>query len=326
MRALASAKINLHLRVGRRREDGFHPLLSWMTTIGLFDTLHLQRARGSGIRLVCQPPGLTNDPTQNLVFRAAGLLIERYTRRTERTVGGAKAKSEALRGVSIRLQKRIPVGAGLGGGSSDAARTLLAVNRLLKLNVGEPELAALASELGSDVSFFLHGPSAICEGRGEIVRPVAVARPGAVLLICPPFGCSTPAVYRAFDEMGLGDDTALQNPPNWRKWIKLESEKLLPLLVNDLEPAAFAVRPELGEIRQRLEQQLGRIVRMSGSGSSLFTLYDDLAAADEARSILAAEFDELNIRAVALCPQHSVSRNHRATAGSKFESEVNEEE
>src|SRR5690606_28708871 len=145
--------------------------------------------------------------------------------------------------------KRIPVGAGLGGGSSDAARTLVALNRLWDLELSLDQLQTLAANLGSDVGFFLYQPSAECIGRGEQVQPIAPPAPAAALLICPPYGLSTPEVYRAFDRMGLGDSGAVQTAPPWQQWAQLQAEHLLPLLVNDLEPAAFAVKPDLGKLR-----------------------------------------------------------------------------
>ncbi len=304
MRIAAAAKVNLHLRVGLARDDGFHPLLTWMATIGLFDTLDLQRSRGQGIQLVCDGIDSPADPS-NLVCRAGEALIERMARPREGSaVAGTRSGSDSSAGGAlIKLTKRIPVGAGLGGGSADAARTLAGLNDFWRLNLPVDELSAIAATLGSDVPFFLQGPSAVCCGRGEIIRPIDSPKPGWLLLICPPFGCSTPAVYRAFDQLGLGEADAIENEPDWSAWTRLESERLLPLLVNDLEPAAFVVQGDLGKLRERLERRLARIVRMSGSGSSLFTLYDDQAQADEAAGMIVKDFPDLRVEPVRLCPQ-----------------------
>ncbi len=294
MRVLCPAKINLHLRVGPRRADGFHPLLSWMVTAGLFDTLIFERTRGEGIALSCDREWVPVDQG-NLVLRAARLLLAQQFGRLEGIARGAS-------GLSIRLLKRIPVGAGLGGGSSDAASTLVALNQLWHLELPIGQLERLAAELGSDVGFFLHAPSAECRGRGEQVQPIPPPAPRAAVLFFPPWGLSTPAVYRAFDELNLGDQAVVDEAPPWLQWSKCTSEHLLPLLVNDLEPAAFAVQPDLGKLRAQLEAAMGRIVRMSGSGSSLFTLYDSPEEAKSSAERVGAQFDGVAVEPVELCP------------------------
>jgi 4-diphosphocytidyl-2-C-methyl-D-erythritol kinase len=171
----------------------------------------------------------------------------------------------------------------LGGGSSDAACTLLGLNRLWELHWPIDQLARVAANLGSDVPFFLHGSSSICTGRGQIVRPVQPPQPRWIVLILPAnLALPTPAVYRKFDELGLGGHSSVANQPPWEQWAELSAGPLLGRLVNDLEPAAFALCPELGRLRDQLEQQFSRIIRMSGSGSCLFTLFDDQAEAHEA--------------------------------------------
>lgn len=295
MRVLAPAKINLYLRVGPRRDDGFHPLMSWMVTVGLFDSLIFERTRGEGIALSCDRASIPVDES-NLISRAARLLAAQLARRKEGSVLG-------VGGAAIKLLKRIPVGAGLGGGSSDAARTLVALNHLWQLGLDVLALEPVAAELGSDVVFFLHQPSADCRGRGERVTPIAPPGPKAAVLICPPYGLSTPQVYRAFDDLGLGDGSVVVTVPDWSQWSQLSAGHLLPLLVNDLEPAAFAVQPDLGKLRAQLESAMGQIVRMSGSGSSLFTLYDTMAEAESAVDQVQRAFADLSVMAVQLCPR-----------------------
>lgn len=283
-RLLAPAKINLHLRIGPRREDGFHPLLSWMATIGLFDTLTLTALAGSsrneqGIAMTCDDPALPCDE-RNLVYRAVQLFRQRLAM-------DAEAKADI--GVCIHLQKRIPAGGGLGGGSSDAAFTLLGLNRLWDARRDIGWLSELAAKLGSDVPFFLFGPSSICKGRGEAVRPIGVPTGEQwVTLVLPPMGMPTADVYRRFDEMGLGREQDVVQEPPWHQWVSLDARSLLPRLINDLEAPAFSLRPDLGELRVAIEKTLGRPVRMSGSGSSLFTLFDEeTEAAAAARQITA---------------------------------------
>ena len=280
MQVLCPAKINLHLRVGPCRADGFHPLLTWMCTVGLFDTLSLRLSdapapavptgtaasgdtRTGGLRIVleCEPAGLPCDE-RNLVVR----------------VGNAWQTGAPPAAIVARLTKRTPVGAGLGGGSSNAARMVLALDRLFPGSGGGRsvgDLSAFAARFGSDVPFFLAGPSSVCAGRGEIVRPIDKPRPRWAVLVLPNVMMPTPDVYRRFDALGLGSIEDIENEPDWSHWTTLDALSLLPRLVNDLELPAFAIRPELGEMRTGIERALGRPVRMSGSGSSLFTLFDE---------------------------------------------------
>jgi len=309
MRLLAPAKINLHLRVGPRRSDGFHPLLTWMATIGLFDTLTLEflRNRSGVVVMTCDDSSLPSDDS-NLVVKAAKQF---------------KEHRPSMPPVSIHLEKRVPAGGGLGGGSSDAASMLLGLNRLWVTevkNVGEAEnsssdaqrsadwkedlrgLCEVASRLGSDVPFFLYGPSSICKGRGEEVRPIgAPERTKWVTLVLPPIGMPTADVYRRFDAMNLGREQDIEREPSWNQWVNLGSRSLLAELVNDLEPPAFALRPDLGELRAAIERSLARPVRMSGSGSSLFTLYDDREEA-HAGAALVTKTHGVRAVAVELCP------------------------
>lgn len=374
---LCPAKINLHLCVGPRRADGFHPLLSWMCTVGLFDTLELETAAdvwsgpgggresapgrgrasiGVSAEEEAPPPppppspvlpqqragapamsGATGGPDvlvlesdlpglpcdrRNLVVRVAaewaealGHGVGRYDAREpggeqgsggvgrgpagQGTVGaGGGRESARVIGARARLHKRIPVGGGLGGGSSDAARTLLGLNRLWHAGAAAEDLSAFAARFGSDLPFFFHGPSAVCTGRGEVVRPVPRPAPRWAVLVLPGVEMPTAAVYRRFDELGLGGSDfaglgaageVAPQQPDWREWAALGAVPLLRRLVNDLEPAAFSLDPRLGELRLAAESQLGRPVRMSGSGSSLFTLYDARdEASDAAESVEAA--------------------------------------
>jgi 4-diphosphocytidyl-2-C-methyl-D-erythritol kinase len=330
MRVLAPAKINLHLRVGPPRDrggGGFHPLLSWMTTAGLFDTLTFVR-QGHGLpaedharltspeeadapnppairpifALSCSDPTLPVTPEGNLVTRVAMALADTRGPSLGSRVGeGSTARAtHAVREpeqVSAFLNKRIPQGAGLAGGSSDAVATLKALNRLWKLDWSNDELARFGERFGSDLSFFFaETGSAICTGRGEIVRPMA---PPAIcrwaVLVLPKFGSSTPAVYRRFDEMNLGDERHLVDEPDFGAWSKLPAAELMPQLANDLEAPAFALTPALGAVWATVGRHLARPFRMSGSGSSLFSLCD---SAEEAESLAGRVKEELKVDAL----------------------------
>jgi 4-diphosphocytidyl-2-C-methyl-D-erythritol kinase len=169
-------------------------------------------------------------------------------------------------------------------------------------------LSRIAASLGSDVPFFLHGASSICRGRGEIVRPISRPKPRWVVLILPGFSVSTPAAYRKFDEMWASAAdcavaaSAIATEPDWQAWAELSAGPLLARFINDLEAPSFALCPQLAQLRAVVEQTLGRPVMMSGSGSSLFTLFDQ-----EPEALLAAErINECHrVRAIAteLAPQ-----------------------
>jgi len=331
MRVPAPAKINLHLRVGPIGRDGFHPLLTWMVTAGLFDTLTFVRhAPQAGDResdtgdasggisttttsssssssttifaLSCSDPALPTDSAGNLVSRVAMALADTLSRVGEgSTARGAMSARETGR-VSAFLNKRIPPGAGLAGGSSDAVATLFALNRIWQVGWSREKLRDFAVQFGSDLSFFVMAAaddgSAICTGRGEIVRPIAPPDTcGWAVLALPKFPMSTPAVYRRFDEMNLGDERSITDEPDFAAWTKLPAAELMPRLINDLEPPAFSLRPELGELRTALDEKLNRVFRMSGSGSSLFSLCDRF---DEAESLAARARNEMTVDAIAV--------------------------
>ncbi|HEX4796811.1 MAG TPA: 4-(cytidine 5'-diphospho)-2-C-methyl-D-erythritol kinase [Humisphaera sp.] len=295
MRLLAPAKINLHLRVGPPRSDGFHPLLSWFCTIGLFDILTFETqsnlqsehvSERSPIELTCDRPDLPCDQ-RNLVVRVTEAWATECATDTGARIDPLKAS----------LQKRIPAGAGLGGGSSDGATALLAVNHLWNTGAARPALASFAARFGSDLSFFFFGSSSVCKGRGEIVTPIARPTPRWAMLILPAIEMPTPRVYKQFDAMNLGRIEEIDNQPDWNAWTRLGAARLMPLLVNDLEPPAFAIEPALGALRRDIEQSIGQPVRMSGSGSSLFSLFDSEAPAEKA----ARDISEAHrVRAIAI--------------------------
>jgi 4-diphosphocytidyl-2-C-methyl-D-erythritol kinase len=300
MRISAPAKINLHLRVGKRRDDGFHPLLTWMCTIGLFDNLTFvrrqirqdeaanEKALGAfDFSLQCDRPDLPVDG-RNLVVRVAAALADTLSRVGKDPAGPRER-------VSAFLNKRIPVGAGLAGGSSDAAATLKALAAMWKLDWDAGRMADFAAQFGSDVPFFFHGPSSVCSGRGEIVQPIAPPAVKYAVLVMPAKEISTAEAYRRFDEMGLGHDDAIAQEPPWHEWTKLPADELMPRLENDLERPAFAMKPELDELRKSLGSRWNKIVRMSGSGSSLFTLCDD---EENANALATAAQQELRVPAM----------------------------
>lgn len=177
----APAKVNLGLRVFGRRRDGYHQVRTLLAAVDWSDTLCFEPG-GHGVRLECSDPEIPTDG-RNLVLKAVSRLEEHLGRR--------------LPGVRIRLEKRIPVGRGLGGGSSDAAAALTALNRLFDLGLRRPTLVRLAARIGMDVPFFLYGGLAVATGRGEQVFPLAAAPELWLVLLLPDFGVATEAAYRS---------------------------------------------------------------------------------------------------------------------------------
>lgn len=278
----APAKINLGLEVLRRRADGFHELNTLFATVNVADTLLLLPNREGEI--ACRVEGnraLAAEP-DNLVLRAARLLRERHG-------------SPDL-GARIDLYKEIPAGAGLGGGSSDAAATLLGLRTLWNLSATNGDLLDLAATLGSDVPFFIGGGLALGSGRGEILQPIPVDLPGWwVVLVNPGVHVPTPWAFRALDRQG-------ERAPSDLRAALLAGvaapESLRARLVNDFEQPVFAAHPQLAEIRNELYQQGAQLALMSGSGSTLFGLFTNRTKAERA----AAQFGSFWCRAAEMLP------------------------
>ncbi|MFZ2349583.1 MAG: 4-(cytidine 5'-diphospho)-2-C-methyl-D-erythritol kinase [Candidatus Bipolaricaulis anaerobius] len=250
MEVLAYAKLNLTLRVVGRRADGYHELQSLVTAVDLADRITLTRA-AEGV-ILRAPPEL-GPPERNLALRAAHALLP-----------------AGEPGVRIELEKGIPAGAGLGGGSADAAAVLAGVNELLSLGRTWEELAAIGITLGADVPFFLGPGPAWLEGIGERVKPVAIQIPAAFLILVPPFRSPTPDVYRAFDELDLPLSPRTEPVPG-------------PGFPNDLWPAAVHLFPELRRWRDLLARVAPGGVGMTGSGSALFAPFPSRSAAAAGR-------------------------------------------
>ena len=255
-RVFAPAKINLNLLVGRRRQDGYHSLDSIVAKVSLYDEIEF-RPRDDG-ELLFAAEGMASEPDEgNLAYRAAMLL----------------SPEAGIRGAEIRLTKAIPIGRGLGGGSADAAAALAGLNELWRLKLPADRLAKIGASLGSDVPLFFGPAASRMTGRGDNVEPIRV-HPFFAILLLPPFGCSTAAVYRAFDDAPREpgeqlDVAALTGPPSrWRGG-----------LVNQLARAAGRVQPRVAEILSELGRALRVPVQLTGSGSAMFLLCDDLAEA-----------------------------------------------
>lgn len=264
----APAKINLSLKILHRRPDGYHEIETLMTPISLSDRLAFQTADMSrGIQFRCDDPSLPAGE-DNLVVRAARAFLL-----------AAKKSS----GVTIVLEKTIPHGAGLGGGSSDAAATLLGLNKLFDAKLGPDALRAIAARLGSDIPFFIFESPAICRGRGETVTPAVLPRKFPLLLLKPNFGVPTPWAYA-----------------HWSAARELPGISYAPqefagtVFVNDLERPVFEKYLFLARLKMwLLEQAEVAVALLSGSGSTVFALLRDPVEADalakRARAVLDPE-------------------------------------
>jgi 4-diphosphocytidyl-2-C-methyl-D-erythritol kinase len=249
------AKVNLTLDVGGRRPDGYHDLKSVMQTISLHDLITIKPADEPGIRVSCNMPGIPLD-ARNLAFKAASAWMERL---------GVES------GLDIHIEKRIPMEAGLGGGSSNAAAVLTALNEHTGLWVDLESLSDMAMRIGSDVPYFLVGGTAFVRGRGEEVQPLSDLPTRHMLIVKPPFGMSTALAYQRFDEE--------QSEP------RAYSARILECmdgtiydpgmcLGNDLETPVFKLLPQLAKIKQALLASGAVSALMCGSGSAVFGLFD----------------------------------------------------
>ncbi len=258
----AYAKINLTLDVTGRRADGYHELVTVMQTVDLCDTLYLTRTGDDRVEIICTRAELSNE--ENLAVRAARLLRERCA---------------ISRGVLIELHKHIPVAAGLGGGSSDAAAVLLALQRWWHLPLSLPDLEAIAATLGSDVPFFLTGGLALCEGRGERVTPLVAPWPLSMrwlLLLKPAIGIATARVFQALPPGDYSDGGAS------RRLIEALQAGRLPRpedLHNSLERGVLERYPEVARAKADLLQAGASLARLSGSGPTLYAPFSSLSSA-----------------------------------------------
>ncbi len=258
----ANCKINLGLDILRRRDDGYHDLETVMFPVqGLYDTVEVVRRRESGVGFRVEGLAVDCPPEQNLCVGAFRLMRERF----------------GIDGVDIRLNKRVPFGAGLGGGSSDATAVLLGIDREFGLGLSEPELIGCAAALGSDTAFFVRNTPQLCTGRGEIMTPFPLDLGGWWLVIVKPAeGVSTREAYAGVvprvPDVPLAE--RLRRPvAEWQG-----------VVGNDFEPSVFAAHPALRTVKERLLESGARYASMSGSGSALFGLFDDPEKAERLQS------------------------------------------
>ena len=266
MQVSAPAKINLFLKVLRRRPDGFHEIETFISPISLCDQIKIDKnKRGQGISFRCDDPSVPRGG-ENLVVRAANAFF---------------AAKQTKPAVSILLKKKIPHGAGLGGGSSDAAAVLLALNQLFAAKLSRQKLAKLGSTIGSDVPFFIFESAAICTGRGEIVTPRKLTEQLSILLVKPDFGVSTPWAYKHWQN-------SRELPGISYGQQDFRGEKFH----NELERPVFEKFVFLARIKTwLLEQKEVAAALMSGSGSTIFAVVRQGADVDLVAKRVRKELD-----------------------------------
>ena len=261
----APAKINLCLHVLGRRPNGYHELLMLMQRISLCDRVEIRLAPARELAIACEGVALAPGE-ENIAARAARRLLE---------------EAGVVRQVDIAIDKRIPVAAGLGGGSSDAATVLLGLNRMLDLGISSEQLRKLALELGADVPFFVLERQAWAGGIGEVLEPVAQLPEVSYLLVNPGMAVSTAWVYGNLRLTPPGDVAKLRQFPE-------TPEDLVRLLHNDLEPVTIGRYPQLAQIKAQLLGLGAAGALMSGSGPTLFGVFTDQAVARRAEQVLQA--------------------------------------
>jgi len=258
----AYAKINLGLFIKERRSDGFHEIETILLPIKLYDKINIEKSLND-IIIECSAPSVPVH-NKNLTYIAFQKLRERYP-------------SKIKEGIKIYIEKNIPVGAGLGGGSSDAAAVLLGIRDLWNIGVSNKILKMIASQLGSDVPFFIDCKPALAKGRGEILKEIDYNIGRWILLIYPDINISTSWAYKNFNFILTN---RIKNI-NFNNLIKKNILKFRNLIFNDLEIPVFSKYPQLREIKENLYKSGAEFALMSGSGSCLYGLFKDKNKAEK---------------------------------------------
>ena len=265
----ANAKLNIYLEVLAKRTDGYHDILSIMVPISICDKIYLER-KGKGIELECDDPSLPQDK-RNLAFQAATLYLN---------------EANIKEGVYIRISKNIPVAAGLGGGSSDAAAVLKGLNMLYG-KLSQSDLLKLAKEIGADCPFFLYEGPCLAKGIGDMLEPLP-QKLVYFVLITPPVHVSTAWVYNQYNSrFGLTKSEQSSIKMLW------EEGKIKALLKNDLEKVTKKYFPIIDEIKNLLSRQGAKGVLMSGSGPTVFGIFDSEQESQRAVEHIPAEIGKV---------------------------------
>jgi len=248
LRINSYAKINLFLDVLGKREDGYHEIRTVFSEIGLYDTLNFTLTKKEEVRILTNKDFVKAD--ENLIYKIAIFLKKRYN---------------VDFGVTVELGKNIPIAAGLGGGSSNAAATIDALSTLWNLNLSDPEKHEVASQFGSDINFFLEGGCAIGEGRGELIKPLEDMEINHVFLVNPGFGIPSSEAYKAVIPSNV-------NNSNWQKLLQTQD---INFCFNKLEEGIRQLYPEIDQIINYLEKNGASKAILSGSGATIIAFCSD---------------------------------------------------
>ena len=263
MRIKAYAKINIALDVVGKREDGYHLLKMIMQTVDLYDVIEIIKISSDDIKLICNKPYVPTDE-RNLAYKAANLFKQTYN---------------INEGVSINLIKNIPVSAGMAGGSTDAAAVLKLMNRLFNINATDEELRILGLKLGADVPYCINGGTALCEGIGEKITQLKPFKDKIVVIVKPPFGVSTKEVYKAFDL------SKVIYHPRVDEIIKAMNNDDIHFVANNmknlLENVTLRKHRVISNIKEEFRSLDAIGTMMSGSGPTVFALFDDMLKAQK---------------------------------------------
>jgi 4-diphosphocytidyl-2-C-methyl-D-erythritol kinase len=296
---LTPAKVNLFLEVLNKREDGYHNINSLFVAVSLFDTLEFRRTDSHGIYLALTGQNPLSIGQDNLISKSWNLMSERFG------IGG---------GLDVILTKRIPVAAGLGGGSSDASATIFACNHLFHLGLSHTEMAELSAEIGSDCPFFFSSGSSIVSGRGEIIDDIQIPTGFWLVLVKPAISVSTAYAY---GQLG-------RCLTNYKSPFKLPScrtvENLLSALAltgNDFEPVQFSAHDELSAVRDRLIEYGALLVRMSGSGPTIFGLFTEEPDEQKFADFINGSWQLYTVRPISLLGVHQKTGGNRGDNRSK---------
>ncbi|CAN1212387.1 4-(cytidine 5'-diphospho)-2-C-methyl-D-erythritol kinase [Tumidithrix helvetica PCC 7403] len=277
----SAAKINLYLEITGNRPDGYHELVMVLQSIDLCDRLDLRTIGSDAIYISCDNEQVPTDET-NLAFKAARLMQQNYP---------------GLGGVEIAIAKQVPMGAGLAGGSGNAAAVLVGLDRLWDLGLTQSELCDLAAQLGSDIPFCVGGGTALAVGRGEVLSPLPDLQ-NLALVICKPrdLSISTVWAYQTFRSQGLLATSPVRDRHNSSQMLaaiaardETTPTRVGRLLYNDLERVVLPAHPRIADLKASLQQQECLGVLMSGSGSTVFAIAQDLGQAERIAANLKAD-------------------------------------
>ncbi len=264
MKFLAPAKVNLYLEILGKRPDGYHELQTLMHRVDLGDEMEIS-LEGQGINLVADGKGIP-EGRENLACRAAQVFFEELG---------------IQRGLKIRLKKRIPVAAGLGGGSSDAATVVMGLNDLLETGWAQDRLMALGMKIGADVPFFIFQKPALAGGIGERLTPVGFPEPIWFLMLIPPFPISTAWAYAAYDRLSNKGKEPIPLKDSY-----VDITEILPVMRNDLEAAAFLMFPQIRRMKEELLAKGAQGALMTGSGPVTYGIFSSKKEAEQTEKVI----------------------------------------